>query len=76
MYERDIIQNCLQRMEISTTEELLHVIYKLVNLFIGEMGFFIFYLKGQEKIEQLKNCCRQQFDKAGKHFRVVRYCES
>lgn len=39
-------------MQISTTEKLLHVIYKLVNLFIEEVGFYIFYLKGQEKIEQ------------------------
>lgn len=28
------------------------MIYKLVNLFIEETDFCIFYLKGQEKIEQ------------------------
>lgn len=52
MYERDITQNCLQRMQISTTEKLLYVIYKLINLLIDKTGFCIYHLKGQEKIEQ------------------------
>lgn len=69
-------------MQILTTEELLHVIYKLVNLFIGETGFYLYLLLERTRENwTIKNCCRQQFDKAGKHFRVVRhskipFCES
>lgn len=83
MYERDTIQNRLQRMQISTTEKLLHVIYKLVNLFIEEAGFYIFYLKGQEKIEQnnLKTAVDSNMTKQATTSRVVRhskipFCES
>lgn len=39
-------------MQISTTEKLLYVIYKLINLLIDKTGFCIYHLKGQEKIEQ------------------------